>query len=444
MKARKALITAAILMFIVCSCANNKAKKAESLQVKTITVKKAMQNINLESYGSITYKKKNDVCALVDGTIIEQRVIEGSPVKKGQTLFVLKNIQYEIQKAERQNQLNSAGAKLRAAKNNLTEQERNVISTMLALENARTNLLQKQEEYSLKSKNLEKNQKLYEAGGLSASAIEEMQMENQASKTEIDMLSKELLIQSLGYQDKDLLRQGIIPSDDLEKRKEQLLDLNTQSAKIQIELAQVELRNAQRDLESINELIDALTIRSPCDGIIGALYFENGERVTQNEKLLTVIDMETPYAKISVQEKDLEKISIGAKALVQIESAGFSEESVVDFISPLADSETGNFYIKIPVNNAGNKLKLGMFAKCSLQSKAFGEYFSLPESALRRRDGNTAYLYCVQNDFIYQKECPIEMEREGKIYIKNGLKDGEKIVDFPSNVLREGLRVKCI
>jgi len=63
---------------------------------------------------------------------------------------------------------------------------------------------------------------------------------------------------------------------------------------------------------------------------------------------------------------------------------------------------------------------------------------------LRRRDGNTAYLYCVQNDFVYQKECPIEMELEGKIYIKKGLKDGEKIIEFPSNALKEGLRVKCI
>lgn len=444
MNAGKKITFAVGLSLIVFSCANNKAPNANCLQVKTITAKKEKRNVNLESYGSITYKKKNDVCALVEGTIVEQRVMEGNSVKKGETLFVLKNIQYEIQKAERQNQLSSAKAKLKAAKNNLTEQERNVISTMLSLENAKTNLAQRQEEYSLKAINLEKNKKLYEAGGLSASAIEEMKMEDKSSKTEIDMLAKELIIQSLGYQESDLLRQGIVPSDDYEKRKEQFIELNTQSAKIQIELAQVELSNAQRDLESINELIDALTIRAPCDGIVGAVYFENGERVTENEKLLTVIDMEKPYAKVSVQEKDLEKISIGTKAFVEIESASFKEESDVDFISPLADSETGNFYIKIPVKNDGNKLKLGMFVKCSLQSKAYGEYFCLPESALRRRDGNTAYLYCVQNDFVYQKECPIEMELEGKIYIKKGLKDGEKIIEFPSNTLKEGLRVKCI
>ena len=444
MKKKLALALSLATFVFASACSTKKEKQNAGLQVKTLTAKKSRQNITLESYGSITYKKKNDVCALIDGTIAEQKVIEGSSVKKGQILFLLKNIQLQIQKAERQNQLNSAAAKLRAAKNNLVEQERNALSAMMALENASANLLQKKEEYSLQLSDLKKNKKLFDAGGLSASSIERMEMEAQAAKTDIDVLEKEFIIKSLGYGESDLLRQGIVPSQDKDERKRQYVDLNTQGAKIQIELAEVELKNAERDLEAVNALIEGLTVRSPCDGIVGALYFEGGEWVTQNEKLATIIDMEIPYAKVSVQEKDMEKICLGANALIEIDSAAFKEESVIDFISPLADSETGNFYIKVPVNNQSNKLRLGMFAKCSIQTKSSGEYFALPESALFRRDGNTAFFYCVQNDFVYKKECPIEMERDGKIYVKSGIKDGDKIVDSPSTTLKEGLRVKCI
>ena len=431
-------------LFIACACSRQSKNSGQCLQVRTLTANKSRQNVTLESYGSVTYKKKNDVCALVDGTIVEQRAQEGDAVKKGEIIFLLKNIQYEIQRAERQNQVNSARAKLKAAKNNLTEQERNAISTIMALENAKASLAQKRDEHSLQMKNLEKNQKLFDAGGISESSLEQMQMEAKSSKTDIDVLEKELQMKLLGYEEKDLLREGIIPSDDKEERKSQYIALNTKSAMIQIEIAEVELKNAQRDLESINELIESLAIRSPCDGIVGALYFENGERVTQNEKLATIIDMDKPYAKVSVQEKDMEKIQIGASALVEIDSASYKEESAIDFISPLADSETGNFYVKIPVDNKEKKIRLGMFAKCSISAKTSGEYFVLPESALTRRDGNTAFFFCVQNDFVYQKECPIEMERDGKIYIKNGIKDGEKIVESPSAALKEGLRVKCI
>lgn len=444
MKAKEILAMPILLCILACACANKREQQSQCLQVKTITAKKSEQTQTLESYGSITYKKKNDICALVDGTIIEQRVIEGSPVKEGEILFELKNIQYQIQKAERLNQVNSARAKLKAAQNNLTEQERNAASVLMTLDNAKAKLAQKQEEYFLQMKNLEKNQTLFAAGGISETSMEQMIMDAKALKTDLDMLEKELTMQSLGYEERDLLKQGIVPSEDKERLRQQLIELNTESARIQIELAEVELRNAQRDLESINALIDGLTVRSPCKGIVGALYYEKGERIAQNEKIATIIDMDFPYAKVSVQEKDMEKIELGANALIQIESAAYTEQSKIDFISPLADSETGNFFIKIPVTNSKNKLRLGMFAKCSIQSKAIGEYFALPESVLSRRDGNTAYLFCVQNDYVYQKECPIEMERNSTIFVKSGISDGEKIVLNPSTSLKEGMRVKSI
>lgn len=444
MKAKNFLAVQIVFLFLLAACERQKESESQAVQVQTFTAKKSSQNITLESYGSVTYNKKNDVCALVEGTIAEQKVQEGSAVKKGDVLFVLKNVQYQIQRAERQNQLSSAEAKLKAAKNSLEEQKKNAKSLMMSLENARINLLQKKEEHSLLLKNLEKNKALFAAGGISEISMEQMNMDAKASKAEINILEKELKMQALGFEDRDLLQAGIEPSDDEEERKIQFVELNCQNAKIQIELAEVEKRNAERDLEAIDELMQNLTVRSPCSGIVGVLYYENGERVTQNEKLATIIDMESPYAKVSVQEKDMEKIQIGSSAFVEIESAAFKEESVVDFISPLADSETGNFYIKIPVDNKTKKIRLGMFAKCSIKTKSSGEYFALPESALAKRDGNTAFFYCVQNDFVYQKMCPIEMERDGKIFVKNGIKDGEKIVDSPSTTLKEGLRVKCI
>ena len=444
MKKSAARLAASLLAALLVSCAGKEAPDSQSIEVKTLVAVKSKQSVTLESYGSITYKKKNEARSIVEGTIVEQNALEGKSVQKGETLFRLENIQYQIQRAERQNQLNSARAKLKAAKNNLLEQERSAQSTIIALENARTNLMQKKDERALLLKNLEKNKRLFDAGGISESSLEQMQMEERASKSEIDVLEKELQMKSLGYNESDLINAGMEPSADVETRQRQLIDLNSQSAKIQIELAEVELKNAERDLESIEALIEALTVTAPCDGIIGAIYFENGERVTQNERLATIIDMKIPYAKVFLQERDMEKIQIGAPTLVEIDSAAFRQESIVDFISPLADSETGNFYIKIPVDNSENKIRFGMFAKCAIQTKSTGEYFELPESALRRRDGNTAYFFCVQNDFLYQKECPIEMERDGNIYIKSGLKEGDKIVVRPTNALKEGLRVKCI
>ncbi len=439
-----AFALAAIAALLALSACSPKKQDDGLVEVKTISAKKTERSVRLDAYGSVTYKKKNDVTALVDGTIYELNVQEGSEVNEGDILLRMKNIQHEIQKTECLNQLNSARAKLRAAKNNLTEQERQVQGRMASLENSRASLAQKKVEFALAKKNLEKNRALLEAGGISSSAFEKMTLEAQALETEIGILEKEAAASELGFRSEDLFLAGIEPSEDLEERKKQLADLNLQTAKIEIELAEAALQNAEQSLNSINSIIENLTVRSPAKGLVGVLNFECGERVAQNEKILTVIDMEEPYALVYAQEKDAQKIQVGSPALVEIESLGEKQKGQVSFISPMADLETGNFSVKIPLQNVGKKIRLGMFAQCSIETSLSGFFFALPKSAVLFMNGNNAVFFCVQNGYVLKKECPVEMERDGKIFISSGLEDGEKIVENPSGGLKEGERVKVI
>ena len=315
---------------------------------------------------------------------------------------------------------------------------------MASLENAKANLAQKKEELALLNKNVQKNKALLEAGGISESAFEKMSVECQAAATETAILEKEIVSEEIGFRDQDLLDAGIEPSQDSFEKTRQLVELNTQSAKIQIELSEVETQNAEENLRSINSLMENLTVRSPATGIVGSLNVENGERITQNERILTVIDMEEPYAQVSVQEKDMQKISLGSPALVEIESVGKKQKSAISFISPLADFETGNFSVKIPLKNGDEILRCGMFAQCSIETKSLENFFAMPPEAVLARNGNNIVFYCVQKGFVFQKECPIEMERDGKIFVAGGLEDGEKIVVNPSPEIKEGVRVKEI
>lgn len=429
------------LCLLAASCAKN-GQDASEIKVKTALVQKKKESVFLETFGSVTYRKKNEVLALVEGTVFELNVQEGSKVNEGDVLLRLKNIQYEIQRTECENQLNSAKARLRAARNDLILEERNAKSRLVALENSRSNLAQKKDELSLLRKNVEKNKALLDAGGISESAFERMSMECASAATEVEVLEKEIMADELGFRDQDLLGAGIEPSGDDEEKVRQLVELNTQRARIQIELSIVEAQNAEQNLKSINSLIENLTVRAPSSGIVGALKCENGERVTQNQNVLTLIDMAEPYAQVTVQERDMEKIAIGSPALVKIDSLGQKQKSAVAFISPLAEFETGNFYVKIPLKNDKDDLRFGMFAQCSIESKRSGDFFALPREAVLFRNGNNVAFYCVQNGYVFQKECAVEMERDGKLFVAGGLEDGDKIIVNPSQAVKEGVHVK--
>ena len=443
-KKLNALAICAVFLALPMSCAKGANRKPDELEVKTITVKKTEQNERLDAFGSVTYKKKNEVTALVEGTIFELNVQEGSSVKKGEPLLRMRNVQYEIQKVEIQNQLNSANARLASARNNLLDQERSVRAKIAGLENSRTNLERKKSELALAEKNLEKKKALQKAGGVSKSALEKLQVECDSARAETEILENELRASELGFRDEDLRAAGMETECDEERKKELWTELNTKGAKIEIEIALVEVKNAEENLRSINSLMENLTVRAPSSGTIGSLSCENGERVTQNQKLLTIIDMREPYAQVTVQENDMERIELGSPALVEIESLGQKQNSEVAFISPLADVETGNFFVKIPLKNKDEKIRLGMFAQCSIETKNLGEFFALPQSAVLSRNGNNVVFYSVQNGLLTQRECPVEVEKDGKLFLSRGIENGEKIVESPSSELKEGQHVKAI
>ncbi len=431
-------------ILILSSCKEKVTESREPVAVKTITAIAEENFDNLETYGSVIYKKKNTVTSLVDGTIVELWTQEGSAVKKGAPLLKLKNVQYEIKKIECQNALNSAQARVRSARNNLIESEKQVNGQILEIENLKTKLFLKEEELKLQKKQFEKNEKLFMAGGISENAREQLLAELQNLEGDVQILQKEIAIQEMGFKTEWLEKAGVIASENIDERKRQIIDLNLQSAKIQIELALTEEENAKQNLRSIESLMDNLIILSPADGIIGQLNFERGEHVVENEKLLTIIDMKEPYAQVLLQEKDCQKVFVGSPALIKINSLNEEQKSYVSFISPLADYESGNFKLKIPLENENNKIKLGMFIQCEIKTNEKRKIFKIPKEAAIRIHENTATLFFVQKGYLFQKNCPIEFENENWLFISKGIEEGEKILAHAQDSLKEGQYVKEI
>ena len=79
---------------------------------------------------------------------------------------------------------------------------------------------------------------------------------------------------------------------------------------------------------------------------MGGHYFEKGEHVSENEKLFTLIEVEKVHGIFSVQENDI--CDIDEKSIVEIEIPALNKKinSRIYEISPMADSQTGNFTIK--------------------------------------------------------------------------------------------------
>ena len=89
----------------------------------------------------------------------------------------------------------------------------------------------------------------------------------------------------------------------------------------------------EQQLKSVELLLEQLTIKSPVSGIVGQKYYENGEYVKENEKILTLIDTSSVDAVIYIQEKDIVNFSIGTQVNIEIPSLNKNVKSTISEIS---------------------------------------------------------------------------------------------------------------
>ncbi len=431
------------LLFV--SCDNKKEELSNNVVgVKTIVVETKKLDNELNSFGTISYKLKNDITSLVAGTIYSLPVKDGQYIKEGTVVARLKNLQLEIQRNQCLSSIESAKASYDLANAQYQEAVLSVESQLLSMDKAELTISQKELEYKSQLKVYEDQKSLYEIGGVTDYNLEQLKLQLSSLETEIKILKKEQEINNLGFRKEDLILSGFIPSDDPEIFHSQIIDLNTRTSKAQVTSAKAQLETANQQLKSVNLLIDELVIKSPVSGIVGQKYYENGEYIKENEKVLTLIDISSVDAIIHIQEKDIVNFSVGTKVEIEIPSLNKMITSTISEISPIADSQSGNFSVKATIDNPNNIIKPGMFIKCKIQKSNPEILPCIPNTAILQGKDDKAKVYCVNKNYVVIKEITIKEQKNGYVWISDGLSENEIVINNPSPFIREGQSVEIL
>lgn len=416
-------------------------KKGEAEKVCTVNAQKKFFIDELETFGTVTWKLKNDVTSLVSGTIKTFAVKEGDFVKKGEIIVRLRNVQLEIQKKQYETNLKSQKASFDLARAEYEQAVLTVESRLLALEKQKLNLKQKKIELELKKHEYESQFELYKIGGVTKNSIEQQKISLDSLVTEVEVLEKEIEISSLGLRKTDLEKNGIDAAQDEEQIKKQIIDFNVRTYFAAMQVAESNVQIAQQQLDGVNTYIAELCIRSPTDGIVGEKYFENGEYVQENEKVAAIIGLNSIFVVVNVPEKDMVNLKNKTPVFVEIPSLNEKFESEITEVSPIADFQSGNFTVKIELKNENYSLKPGMFARCRIEKLSPAEYVCVPENVLLTDLKGTEKLFCFVNGFAVQKEIQIKQKKSGNVWIENGLAEGEEVICNPPVFFRDGQSV---
>jgi multidrug efflux pump subunit AcrA (membrane-fusion protein) len=298
---------------------------------------------------------------------------------------------------------------------------------------------------------------LYLAGGVNQESIRIGKFSLESEIEQLHLAEKEIEIQRIGYRDKDLINAGVSVPEDYEDKKVEFIELATARFQAELAGAQAQYEAANKELQSAIIAKNELTIRSPASGIIVSRSAEEGERIKREDKIFTIIDAGALYVSIAVQEADAFRLSKGMKASVTIDGISTRYEGSVDMISPIADSQSFTFSVRILLskealinsvvlnkegitNESDNRepARPGMFARVSIILGEAQDSLTIKENALINKNNNEGYCFIVNGNSLVLRKILLGKNIEDEYIVLSGLSTGDLTVLHPDSGLQEG------
>jgi RND family efflux transporter MFP subunit len=181
------------------------------------------------------------------------------------------------------------------------------------------------------------------------------------------------------------------------------------------------------------------TVAAPIDGVITERAANSGLNVDVTAKLFTVVDLSTVWVIADLYEKDFSRVRVGASAsITTTASPDAALQGSVSYIDPQVNPETRTANVRIEVGNAGQELRLGMFADVTIGAGAGGTAALVPRTAVQNV-GSRTVVYVVdpnQPGRFTEREVRLGGGSGHDVLVLSGVQPGESVVADGSFAVR--------
>lgn len=444
--AKRALAFLCLAVLAAGACGGGRpapASRAVLPRVQTVTVREQAADVETPCSGSISFQKKADVTARVDGTVAEIAVVEGDVVKTGDLLARLENIQLELRRRQARSTASSARSELDLAQARLWEGQLQVEARIAAVERAELELESRRRELEELARSVRNKEQLLGVGGTTEEAAASARLSYASARTAVQLLEKDLEIRRIGLRDEDIASRGLAVPREPAARRRALVQVGTLSLAAERDVARARAEAAEAELGAVEQLLDELAVRAPIGGIVAARYVEAGEHAAADARLFTLIGTGEVHAVFTVPEGQAHRAGPGTPVEVSVDALdGAVFRGRVALVSPVIDPQAGAVTVKAVLVEPAARMKPGMFARVKLLHGPARTVTVVPSSAIAERRGRSARVYAVVNRRVFAKEALLGEETAGGWVVEQGLAAGERLVDNPSLLLREGEEVE--
>lgn len=219
-------------------------------------------------------------------------------------------------------------------------------------------------------------------------------------------------------------------------------------AEAALEAAKKQLNAAKANVNSIRANVGFASIYAPFTGTIGISNVKTGTAVVAGQTVLNTVSTDNPMAvDFAVDQKEIYRF---LQMQQQKHSKGDSTFTIafggdvypfpgsISLIDRAVDPQTGTIKTRLVFPNEKSMLKAGMNATVRVKNNSAQQAVIIPNKAVTEQLGEFFVYVVGDSSKVTQKKVQLGKQINGQVIVKDGLKQGEKIVVEGVQKLREG------
>ena len=198
------------------------------------------------------------------------------------------------------------------------------------------------------------------------------------------------------------------------------------------------------DRDEIGVEFKEAVLDAPISGWLTKRYFDTGAHVAPGMPLFQISDYHQVKLVVQVPEAEISRVKKGAAARVSIDAwpdQTFSGR--VSRLSPTVDNLSRTTKAEIAINNAGLKIRPGMYARASINIKRHLKGIVIPSTAIIERDAGSQ-VFVAENGQAVVRQIAVDLDMGETSAIRSGLAFGDKLIVAGQHSVAQGSAVEIV
>jgi RND family efflux transporter MFP subunit len=246
----------------------------------------------------------------------------------------------------------------------------------------------------------------------------------------------------------NLAKQGIVSrqDDDTYQAQYQSQQANVQALEKAVAASKSNAGAAQANLARLNELLGYLTVRAPFAGVITLRNVDSGVLVTEGSTLLfRIAQTDRLRTYLNVPQADAGSIRVGQQAILTLSNRpGKKFTGTVARTANALDPATRTLLVEVQVVNPGGTLMPGEYAQVDLAVPRTDPPLMIPGDTLVVRSDGPQVAVIAPDGAVHFTRVQLGRDYGDRLEVLTGLEEGQQLAVNPSDVIREGVKVKPV